>query len=125
MNKFRCTVCGYIYDPAKGDPDNKIPPGTPFTQLPPTWTCPLCNAPKSKFEALLQGDSGVRRYSNGEIVVIWDPSKCNHNGNCRRKLPQVFDPSKRPWVNIYGADSATIIKVVEECPTGALTWVKA
>ena len=49
MDKWECTVCGYIYDPEKGDPDNKIPAGTPFKQLPENWTCPVCGAPKSQF----------------------------------------------------------------------------
>jgi len=50
MDKYKCTVCGYIYDPALGDPDNKIPAGTSFEKLPDDWVCPLCGAPKSDFE---------------------------------------------------------------------------
>ncbi len=49
MQKYLCDVCGYIYDPAKGDPENDIPPGTPFEKLPDTWGCPECGAPKSEF----------------------------------------------------------------------------
>ena len=48
--KYKCTVCGYIYDPALGDPDGNIPPGTPFEKLPEDWTCPVCGATKSDFE---------------------------------------------------------------------------
>jgi len=47
---YVCSVCGYIYDPAKGDPDNGIAPGTKFEELPDSWTCPVCGADKSKFE---------------------------------------------------------------------------
>lgn len=47
-----CTCCGYVYDPAMGDPDAGIPPGTPFEQLPDTWICPLCQALKKAFEPL-------------------------------------------------------------------------
>lgn len=50
MTKYVCTACGYVYDPAKGDPQNDIPPGTPFEKLPDTWVCPECGAPKSDFE---------------------------------------------------------------------------
>jgi flavin reductase (DIM6/NTAB) family NADH-FMN oxidoreductase RutF/rubredoxin len=50
MKKFRCTVCGYVYDPEKGDPDNGIQPGTAFESLPDSWVCPVCGAPKSAFE---------------------------------------------------------------------------
>lgn len=47
--KYKCSVCGYIYDPKKGDPSKGIPVGTEFDDLPPDWTCPVCGAPKSKF----------------------------------------------------------------------------
>lgn len=50
MPKYRCTVCGYIYDPASGDPDGGVPPGTPFEQLPANWVCPVCGAEKDLFE---------------------------------------------------------------------------
>ena len=50
MKKYRCSICGYIYDPEKGDPDGKIPPGTPFEELPQDWTCPVCGASKDVFE---------------------------------------------------------------------------
>ncbi len=50
MNKYVCTVCGYEYDPAKGDPENNIPPGTPFEKIPDSWVCPICGAGKDAFE---------------------------------------------------------------------------
>ncbi len=50
--KYVCKVCGYIYDPEKGDPDSGVQPGTPFEQLPDTWVCPLCGATKDQFEKL-------------------------------------------------------------------------
>ncbi len=50
MKKYRCTVCGYIYDPAIGDPDGGIAPGTPFEKIPDNWVCPVCGVDKSKFE---------------------------------------------------------------------------
>ena len=50
MSKWVCTVCGYVYDPAKGDPDNNVPPGTPFEKLPKDWICPECSADKDLFE---------------------------------------------------------------------------
>ena len=52
MNKYRCTVCGYIYDPAKGDPDSEQPAGTSFESLPDTWVCPECGAAKDQFEKI-------------------------------------------------------------------------
>jgi rubredoxin len=50
MEKYECIPCGYIYDPAVGDPDNGIPAGTPFEKLPIDWVCPLCTASKDQFE---------------------------------------------------------------------------
>lgn len=50
MDKYECIICGYIYDPAKGDPDTGIAAGTPFPELPADWLCPLCGAPKSEFK---------------------------------------------------------------------------
>jgi flavin reductase (DIM6/NTAB) family NADH-FMN oxidoreductase RutF/rubredoxin len=50
MPKYRCTVCGYIYDPEQGDPDGDIKPGTPFEEIPDTWVCPVCGASKDQFE---------------------------------------------------------------------------
>lgn len=50
MEKYRCTVCGYIYDPAKGDPDSGVAPGTSFANVPADWICPECGADKSAFE---------------------------------------------------------------------------
>jgi len=49
MSKYECGVCGYIYDPALGDPDNGVAPGAPFEKLPDEWRCPLCGADKSVF----------------------------------------------------------------------------
>ena len=52
MAKYKCKICGWIYDPSVGDPDGEIPPGTPFEKLPDDWTCPLCGAEKSEFEEI-------------------------------------------------------------------------
>ena len=50
MAKYKCTVCGYTYDPEAGDPDGGIKPGTPFERLPDDWVCPVCGASKDQFE---------------------------------------------------------------------------
>ena len=49
MTKYVCDMCGYIYDPAEGDPDSDIPPGTAFEDLPEDWVCPVCGAEKDEF----------------------------------------------------------------------------
>ncbi len=50
MEKWKCNVCGYVYDPATGDPDSNIAPDTPFESLPDDWVCPICGATKDQFE---------------------------------------------------------------------------
>lgn len=50
MDKYRCVICDYIYDPELGDPDSGIAPGTAFDDIPEDWVCPLCGADKSNFE---------------------------------------------------------------------------
>jgi rubredoxin len=49
MKKYVCNVCGYIYDPEEGDPDNGLKPGTAWDDIPEDWLCPLCGAGKSEF----------------------------------------------------------------------------
>lgn len=51
MDKYVCGPCGYVYDPAGGDPENGIVAGTAFADLPEDWVCPVCGAPKEMFEA--------------------------------------------------------------------------
>ncbi len=52
MKKYVCDVCGYIYDPEKGDPDSGIAPGTPFEAIPDNWSCPLCGIGKDSFSVM-------------------------------------------------------------------------
>jgi rubredoxin len=52
MKKYVCVVCDWVYDPAKGDPENDIPPGTPFEDLPDDWGCPDCGVDKDSFEPM-------------------------------------------------------------------------
>ena len=50
MRKYKCPVCGYIYDPVEGDPNSEIDPGTLFDEIPENWLCPVCAVPKNEFE---------------------------------------------------------------------------
>ena len=52
MKNFECEVCGYVYEPANGDSDSGIAPGTPFESLPDDWSCPLCGVDKSNFSEI-------------------------------------------------------------------------
>ena len=63
----------------------------------------------------------VKRYSNGEVTVVWKPAVCIHSTICFAGLPAVFDPRRRPWVDIQAASSDAIVKQVRRCPSGALS----
>lgn len=53
MEKYRCMICGHIYDPAKGEPKQNIAPGTAFEDLPDDWVCPVCGASKAQFKPVV------------------------------------------------------------------------
>ncbi len=63
-----------------------------------------------------------KSYTNGEITVFWEPAKCLHAMRCVKGLPQVFDVRKRPWVTIGGDSSQEIARVIDTCPSKALTY---
>jgi uncharacterized Fe-S cluster protein YjdI len=63
-----------------------------------------------------------RKYTNGEITVYWKQDACVHASYCYRELIEVFDPGRRPWVDMKGAPTEMIIETVNLCPTEALTW---
>jgi rubredoxin len=56
LQKYMCTSCGFIYDPAEGDPDGGVPPGTAFEDIPDDWMCPICGATKADFRELEPGE---------------------------------------------------------------------
>jgi uncharacterized Fe-S cluster protein YjdI len=62
------------------------------------------------------------RYTNGEVTVIWKPQLCMHSSNCWRQLRSVFDPGKKPWINIEGGSTVQIVEQVKRCPSGALSF---
>ena len=64
-----------------------------------------------------------RTYTNGEIKVLWQSELCTHCEACKLGLPKVFDPSRRPWVDMQAATTAEIENQVNQCPSGALSLV--
>jgi uncharacterized Fe-S cluster protein YjdI len=65
-----------------------------------------------------------KKYSNKDITVVWKPDACIHSALCWHGLLGVFDPRKKPWVNMDGADTDAIIAQIEKCPSGALSWLR-
>ena len=64
----------------------------------------------------------VKEYSNGELTIVWQPSKCIHSTLCFRGLPAVFNPQQRPWVKMDAATTEQLIAQVSSCPSGALSY---
>lgn len=67
-----------------------------------------------------------RKYTNGEITILWKPDSCIHSAICWRRatgMPEVFNPKQRPWINMQAADTAAIIEQVKKCPSGALSVI--
>jgi uncharacterized Fe-S cluster protein YjdI len=67
----------------------------------------------------------TKRYTNGEVTVVWQPAKCVHSGICARGLPAVFDPRRRPWIDLTPATTEEIVAQVSRCPSGALSIEQA
>lgn len=69
------------------------------------------------------GDSG-KSYSNGEITVSWKPGVCIHSAKCVQGLGKVFNVHVRPWINMEGSTTECIMKQVDQCPSGALSYIR-
>jgi len=63
----------------------------------------------------------IKRYTLGDLTVVWQPDLCRHTGICFRGLPQVFDPRRRPWIQLELAGAGAIRAQVARCPSGALS----
>ncbi len=67
----------------------------------------------------------LKKYSNGEITILWQPALCTHSKNCWNRhtgLPEVFNPMERPWIRMEASTTERIIQQVKFCPSGALTF---
>ena len=67
------------------------------------------------------GEKIIKKYTSGDLTVVWQPDLCIHSRNCFKGLPNVFNPSNRPWVTIENEDHDTIRKQIALCPSGALS----
>ena len=65
----------------------------------------------------------THKYSTDKITVLWQPDKCIHSAICFKGLPEVFDPRRKPWVEMENADAEKIVEQVKRCPSGALSII--
>ncbi|HLV26069.1 MAG TPA: (4Fe-4S)-binding protein [Gemmatimonadales bacterium] len=65
-------------------------------------------------------DKPTRVYESDEVAVEWYAHRCIHSGRCVRSLPRVFNPRKRPWIDVNAGDSEAVARTVMNCPSGAL-----
>lgn len=63
----------------------------------------------------------TKKYTNGEVTIVWKPDMCAHSAICIRGLPEVFHVQKNPWITPEGVSSDKIIEQVRKCPSGALS----
>jgi uncharacterized Fe-S cluster protein YjdI len=64
----------------------------------------------------------TKKYTNGEVTIIWKPDKCIHSAICFKGLGEVFDPRKRPWITPENSTTEEIVDQVKKCPSGALSY---
>ena len=65
----------------------------------------------------------VKKYSNGELTVVWKPGLCIHSGVCVRTLPQVYNPKEKQWVKPENASTEELKSQINKCPSGALSFL--
>lgn len=63
----------------------------------------------------------IKKYKKEDLEVIWNPDLCIHSGNCARGLPKVFDPKRKPWIDLDQDEKDRIREQVMACPSGALS----
>ncbi len=64
----------------------------------------------------------TKKYSNGEVTIVWQPHLCIHSGICAQGLPAVFRPQERPWIKVDEAKTEDLVNQVKNCPSGALSY---
>ncbi|HVI49545.1 MAG TPA: (4Fe-4S)-binding protein [Chitinophaga sp.] len=64
----------------------------------------------------------IKKYSNGEVTIVWRPAICQHSEICFHGLPDVFNPKASPWITPEGSTTERIINQVKQCPSGALSF---
>lgn len=66
--------------------------------------------------------SDTKEYDNGEVTIVWQPGRCQHSAVCFKGLSSVFDPRRRPWIQLGDVPTKDIVEQVKKCPSGALSF---
>ncbi len=66
----------------------------------------------------------IKKYNNGEVTVIWQPGLCIHSARCVKGLSAVFNTALTPWIDVSKADTEVIVNQINQCPSGALSYVR-
>lgn len=107
-------------------PDHTLTPGKPMSDQTELKDASHggCGAPPDR-ERPNRAPAGLtREYATDAIRVQWFAERCIHSAECIRSAPRVFDPRRRPWIDLDGADADRVARAVERCPTGALRYVR-
>jgi len=65
----------------------------------------------------------LKKYSNGDLTVVWKPGLCIHSGVCVRTLPKVYNPKEKPWIKVENASTEELKAQIMKCPSGALSYL--
>ena len=65
----------------------------------------------------------IKKYKTDELTIVWKPKTCIHAAICVNKLPKVYNPDEKPWIKPENASNEDLIKQIDECPSGALTYI--
>lgn len=63
-----------------------------------------------------------KKYANDDLTIVWEQKKCIHSAECIKALPQVYDPTAKPWIKIENATSEALMAQIKKCPSGALSY---
>lgn len=83
--------------------------------------CYIYRCIKPKYILTMERDI-TKKYTNDEVTIVWKPNTCIHSTLCWKGLGEVFNPTKRPWIEMSGASTDAIIEQVKKCPSGALSY---
>ncbi len=113
MRKYQCKICGYIYDPAKGDPDHGFPAGTSFEDIPDTWRCPLCGVTKADFAPIGEAPAAAEPEEDYLVKVVGKTMLTSDivHLQCQAVIPETIPLEPGAWMLFH-------MPPTDYCPEG-------